>query len=106
MGREAWHHLYNLRAWVALREAQLSAEPLCRYCLERGETVLATVADHIEAHKGDIRLFLNGKNLQSLCDLCHSGAKQREEKRGYAIGCDGNGNPVGESHHWNERAQQ
>lgn len=71
-------------------------------CEQMGRTTLATVADHIKAHKGDVRLFFNGTNLQSLCKACHDGAKHREEQRGYAVGCDTNGNPIDNNHHWNQ----
>ncbi len=102
MAREQWQHLYNLAAWVVLRKWRLSTEPLCRMCATQGRTTEATVCDHIEPHKGDIRLFLNGENTQSLCKTCHDGAKHREEIRGYAVGCDTNGNPIDTTHHWNQ----
>jgi len=44
----------------------------------RGIVTLATIADHIEPHKGDWNRFLTGP-LQSLCDSCHSGDKRRVE---------------------------
>ena len=42
-------HLYNTAAWKRAREAQLRAHPLCRMHLELGQTVVATVVDHIAA---------------------------------------------------------
>jgi 5-methylcytosine-specific restriction endonuclease McrA len=59
-------------------------------CLARGVTTCATCADHIIPHHGDPNSFIRGE-LQSLCDRCHSGIKQRVEKRGYdtAVGFDG-----------------
>ena len=53
--------------------------------------VAATVADHVEPHRGDHDKFWHGR-LQSLCKPCHDRDKQREENGGraiVAIGCDG-----------------
>lgn len=47
-------------------------EPFCRSCAERGERTKATEVDHIIPHKGDMRLFSDKNNLQSLCKRCHS----------------------------------
>jgi len=44
--------------------------PLCRLCLEAGRVTPATVADHIEPHKGDFTAFRLGE-LRSLCADCH-----------------------------------
>ena len=104
MIRAEYQHLYNRASWKRLREWQLKRAPLCAFCLDRGTTELASVADHIKAHKGDVRLFFNGTNLQSLCKTCHDGAKHRSENRGYTVGCDDDGVPLDQQHHWNERA--
>jgi len=48
----------------------LQIEPLCQLCLEAGRIVAATVADHIEPHKGDFTAFRLGR-LRSLCADCH-----------------------------------
>ncbi len=53
--------------------------------------VAATVADHVEPHRGDPVKFWEGR-LQSLCKPCHDRDKQREENGGrpiVAIACDG-----------------
>jgi 5-methylcytosine-specific restriction enzyme A len=83
-------HLYNNRRWRRRREYQLSTEPLCRYCLEAGRVTAATVADHIEPHRGNPVEFWTGE-LQSLCQPCHDSIKQREEIQGYrdTVGLDG-----------------
>lgn len=90
MTRKDWHHLYTTEAWLRRRADQLAAEPLCRMCKEDGTITAATVADHVEPHKGDREKFFNGE-LQSLCKNHHDGAKAREEARGYsgAVGPDG-----------------
>jgi 5-methylcytosine-specific restriction protein A len=66
--------------WQKRREAQLRAQPLCRYCERKGMLTPASVADHITPHRGDEALF-NGP-LQSLCATCHSSDKAKEEARG------------------------
>ena len=56
---------YGLAAWKRRAAAQLQSEPLCRFCHERGRVTAATVADHIEPHRGNWNEFALGK-LQSL----------------------------------------
>lgn len=79
--REAkpWRRWYSTERWRGRRLMQLQLEPLCRRCKEHGRDSAATVADHIVPHRGDPGLFWHGA-LQSLCDPCHSSAKQREER--------------------------
>jgi 5-methylcytosine-specific restriction protein A len=88
--RNAWHHWYSMPRWVRRSRAQRQREPLCAECLRHGRVVPADVADHIEAHNGNVNSFWLGK-LQSLCHHCHSGHKQSFEVRGYSgeIGLDG-----------------
>jgi 5-methylcytosine-specific restriction enzyme A len=69
---------YSTSKWQRRRRDQLRREPLCAMCLANGLPVPANVADHKRAHKGDANSFWFGE-LQSLCSLCHSGVKQREE---------------------------
>ena len=92
--------LYNNRTWRQKRAEQLSIEPLCRYCKARGIITVATVADHVVPHRGDLVLFWEGK-LQSLCQKCHSGAKAELENTGRLRGCDTDGVPIDAGHHWN-----
>lgn len=89
---------YGRKAWKVLRSAQLLKAPLCAFCEASGRTVAATVVDHIKPHRGDVDLFHDPANLQSLCDqapwYCHSRVKQRIETgadAGYssAAGLDG-----------------
>ena len=86
--------LYSTPAWYKLRTAQLRDEPTCRMCGQR-----ATVADHIKPHRGDLQLFHDPANLQSLCKRCHDSTKQRQEKRPSA-GCALDGMPSDATHHW------
>lgn len=92
-----YHHLYDLKAWKVRRKQQLVDHPLCVFCLAQDRYTGATVADHVEPHKGDVESFLCGA-LQSLCKSCHDGAKQRIEKRGYDTACDLDGYPLDPAH--------
>jgi 5-methylcytosine-specific restriction protein A len=87
------HPLYHTTRWRALRKQQLRREPLCAYCLKRGEVVPAQVADHVIPHRGDEELFWYGK-LQSLCIQHHNGSKQTEERAGRSIEVGSDGYPV------------
>jgi hypothetical protein len=49
--------LYNTAKWKHKRRYQLTAEPLCRMCAQLGKHTPATVADHIEPHRGDPEAF-------------------------------------------------
>lgn len=87
--------LYGSR-WRRYRLAQLQAEPLCRFCLDRGLLVPATVVDHIERHDGthsDPRFWDSG-NFQSLCKRCHDSVKQAIDRTGRARGFDAQGLPL------------
>lgn len=79
MANKAYHHLYGKR-WQKLRAHHLAQHPLCALHLTRGEVVAASVVDHVTPHRGDVRLFWNGK-LQSLCKRCHDSDKQAEERQ-------------------------
>jgi 5-methylcytosine-specific restriction enzyme A len=85
-----WHQLYCTTMWRKRAKHQLRSQPLCEVCLKDGRINAATIADHIEPHKGDQQKFFFGE-LQSLCKLHHESAKKREEARGYStqIGADG-----------------
>ncbi|CAX55836.1 Phage-related protein [Erwinia pyrifoliae Ep1/96] len=83
-------------------------------CLRQNRAEAATVVDHIKPHKlkealnvGDKatvakaqKIFWDKGNWQSLCKIHHDSTKQREEKRGRAIGCDENGMPLDPQSHW------
>lgn len=59
------------RLWQRVRLVYLADHPWCRTCLDRGLYVAADVVDHIRPHKGDVNLFWNVDNWQSLCKPCH-----------------------------------
>lgn len=91
--------LYKTAQWRKRRIAQLSREPLCRYCAQLGKVEQATVADHVQPHNDDPHSFFYGE-LQSLCKQCHDGAKQELERTGNLRGCDADGFPLDPNHHW------
>lgn len=91
--------LYDYR-WQRRRARQLRDEPLCRFCLALGKIVPASIADHVEPHRGDPILFAGP--LQSLCETCHNSIKQAQEKSGHFRGCDANGRPLDASRWWHK----
>lgn len=61
-------------------------------CSALGVIEAAAVVDHIRQHKGDMALFWDGSNLQSLCKRHHDSDVQSVEKGGkirQQIGLDG-----------------
>lgn len=101
------HRLYCTAAWRHLRLAQLRAEPLCRMCKALGQLVPATVADHVKPHRGDLELFRDPDNLQSLCARCHSSHKQAQENHadGLVRGAGVDGLPLDLNHPWHSTRQ-
>ena len=103
MSRARWHHLYHRKAWKQLRLDQLAKQPLCVFCSQAGKLTPATVVDHITPHKGNLDLFFDPDNLQSLCKLHHDSAKQKAEiKTLNHIGCDTSGFPIDPDHPFNK----
>lgn len=70
---------YNTARWKRLRKRQLSKEPLCGCCKSVGITESATIADHIDPHKGDYEKFFDPDNLQSLCVSCHNSKTAKQD---------------------------
>ena len=68
------------RRWERFRASFLAANPLCEFCLPRGEIRPATVVDHDLPHRGDLELFWNN-TFTALCAKHHSSTKQRMEAR-------------------------
>ena len=92
---------YTTSQWQKLRAMHLNEKPLCAACMNIGIVSYAKVVDHIIPVSERKDLAFDSQNLQSLCAICHSAAKQREEIRGHQIGHDRSGVPVDPSHHWN-----
>jgi 5-methylcytosine-specific restriction enzyme A len=93
------HPFYHTTRWRKRRARQLTEHPLCAMCEKQGKVTAATVADHVEPHRGDPVKFWTGK-LQSLCPTCHSARKQMQEKHGYSAACGVDGLPIDEGHPW------
>lgn len=87
-------------AWTKASLLFRREHPLCAMCLQAGKVTRANVVDHKVPHRGDMRLFWDRSNWESLCFTHHNSTKQREEGRGHAIGCDEHGIPLNRAHHW------
>ena len=95
--------------WAKARAAFLSDNSLCIHCSKTGRVTAATVVDHIIPHKGDMELFWNRDNWQSLCKTCHD-VKTATEDGGFgSVGkgkpskaCGVDGIPSDSQHHWNK----
>jgi len=101
MGNHAGQYskLYTTTRWRKLRCEQLKKEPLCEMCKSHGKVIVATVVDHEEPHRGDIRKFWKGP-FSSLCKHCHDSHKKRFENGGGVMGCDAEGFPLDPEHFW------
>jgi 5-methylcytosine-specific restriction protein A len=67
-------------------------------CEAAGRVEPAVLVDHIKPAKDNVNLFFDINNLQSLCRLCHDGAKRKDERRGYSTAIGPDGWPVDPSH--------
>ena len=83
---------YSDMSWKRRARAQMRREPFCRMCGS-----IATVADHIVPHRGDLRAWQKGE-LQSLCRDCHERKKKTEEHRGFVPGVGVDGYPTDSNH--------
>lgn len=69
-------------AWTKARNAYLKDHPLCVMCEASGRITIATVVDHIVAHRGSAELMWDESNWQSLCSTHHNSDKQMAERTG------------------------
>ncbi|WP_425985888.1 HNH endonuclease [Brevundimonas sp. TWP1-2-1b1] len=99
----SYHHLYDHR-WAKAAKAFLDQHPLCRFHEDQGRTVAAQCVDHIQPHRGDLKLFWERTNWQPLCNPCHNSLKKQIESRGHheAVGLDGF--PTDPNHPFNKRS--
>ena len=97
-----WRDWYSLQRWRRRAKHQLRSEPLCRTCLAASQVTPATIADHIEPHRGDWNAFRLGA-LQSLCAVCH---ERKHGRLGFTEGAsravDESGFPVDPRHPFNK----
>jgi 5-methylcytosine-specific restriction protein A len=99
----AYRRLYTLAAWRRARKTQLAKQPLCEPCLTEGFTTAANVVNHRKPHKGDLVLFWDPANHQSVCKPHHDGPIQREELKGFSAAVDASGWPTDPTHRANRR---
>lgn len=66
--------------WRKARERYLKTHPLCVRCLEEKRMTKATVVDHIIPHRGDLGLFWDEGNWQSLCKHHHDQKTMTEDR--------------------------
>lgn len=76
--RKARQALYD-HAWREYSRKRLSLHPYCVRCYARGVLRLAVVTDHVRPHLGDVLLFRDSDNHQSLCKHCHDRKTRRED---------------------------
>jgi 5-methylcytosine-specific restriction protein A len=74
-------------------------------CFKRGIVMPATIADHIEPHRGNWNAFWLGA-LQSLCANCHESRKKFEENRGFTCDVGSDGWPTDPKHPANATPKQ
>lgn len=67
-----YYRWYYTAKWKKLRENQLRRIPYCEHCHAIHRYTIANEVDHIQEHMGDVELFFDEDNLQSLCKSCHS----------------------------------
>lgn len=83
--RDAIGRMYLMPEWrdpvTGLRAMHVAREPLCRECRAQGVDRPGVEVDHIKPHRGDMTLFLDPDNLQTLCKMHHS-MKTAKEKNG------------------------
>jgi 5-methylcytosine-specific restriction protein A len=72
MPREASNERGYTSRWRKARDGWLRAHPLCVHCEAEGRVKAANEVDHIKPHKGDMQLFWDHDNWQSLCKHHHS----------------------------------
>jgi 5-methylcytosine-specific restriction protein A len=74
--RESAYRRGYTKRWEAVAEAHLLSHPLCETC-----QAPAAEVDHVIPHKGNMKLFWDPKNRQSLCKKCHSRKTAIEDGR-------------------------
>lgn len=99
---------YNTAAWLKLRKAHLSLEPLCRGCKPR--LVPANTVDHVKPISEGGAPFPPHDGLASYCAACHSAKTARGAEAGAVRstkprrGCDADGNPLDDRHPWSGKS--
>ena len=58
--------------WQKAAAAWLAKHPLCEECKKADRITSADCVDHVRPHRGDMKLFWDPRNWQSLCSTCHA----------------------------------
>jgi hypothetical protein len=102
---EAYRLLYNTKHWQTVRQLVLTRDHFtcqragCEVSLVDGRNKPnSAVVHHLTPHKGDLELFFDPDNLQSVCWTCHSGPIQSEEIRGFSTEISESGWPTDPRH--------
>ena len=96
MAQNPHHRLYGSQRWRRAAKRRLAAFPSCEACLSKNLIVPAQECDHIVRHGGNLRLFWDPANHQSLCRACHEAktADEEAQKRRTVAVLDPDGYPV------------
>jgi len=107
---EQYRKLYRDKRWCGPNGVRQQALVRDLYTCQRCHCIViegnrhhprAAIANHKRPHKGDPELFFELTNVETVCKSCHDTRIQREEARGYTIGCDETGKPIDPNHPWN-----
>jgi len=100
-----YRKLYQSKQWRILREQALLRDLFkcqhkkCKAQLKRGRSnPRSAVVHHVKPHKGNLDLFFDLDNLQSVCWACHSGDIQSIENRGFDVTIGEDGWPIDPQH--------
>ncbi|MGN6144424.1 MAG: HNH endonuclease [Mesorhizobium sp.] len=96
-----WYGPHGIRKQAFLRDLYTCQRCGCIVIEGNRHHPRAAVANHKRAHKGNEALFFDLRNVETVCKACHDTLVQREEARGYTIGCDEAGRPIDVNHPWN-----
>ena len=83
--RGQFYFMYKKSIWQKIRKQKLMQSPLCEFCIKRGKQRATVCIDHIQAHRGNWKLFLDFNNLQGLCKKCHNIKSAKEKANDYSI---------------------
>lgn len=72
MPRESANQRGYTYRWQKARAGWLRAHPLCVHCEQEGKVRAGNEVDHIIPHRGDMDLFWDNSNWQTLCKTHHS----------------------------------
>ena len=100
-----YRKLYSSKRWQILRRQALTRDAYscqhagCGVNLQPGRrSPRSAVVHHLKPHRGDMELFFDLNNLQSVCWTCHSGDIQSQEVLGYDTTIGEDGWPVDPKH--------